>query len=186
MRLVWLALASLVLAGCAAPAAPPSDGESPAGTTPPAGATPSPTPAAPEKGPNWSFTATDGATYSRDSPDGNASVLFFMATWCSSCRTLAPKMANLHGEYADKDVRFFSLDFDPSERKEDIERWQRDRGQDWPHGIDEDLRLQRTFNVRTQSTVVVLDGQGNVVLRSGYGPSESQIRSAIDDALARA
>lgn len=165
MRLLLLAVAALAMAGCVSPSAPTPD------------------PSAPGKGPAWSFTAIDGQTYSRDQPAGNATVLFFMATWCASCRTKAPVIAEVVADPAYEGVRVYSLDFDPSEKPEDLRAWQEKYAQPWPHGIDPQLSIQRTFGVRTQSSVVVLDGDGKVVEHFGYGMVTD---AGLRDALARA
>lgn len=164
MRLAAAILASIVLAGCAQPSAPAtSEG----------------------KGPDWSFTAIDGATYSRDSPEANATVLFFMATWCGTCRTKAPVIAEVAADYANESVRVLSVDFDASETAEDLRAWQERYQQPWPHGIDRGLRTQRALDVRSQSTVVVLDADGNVVEHFGYGKvTGAGLREALDRALA--
>lgn len=163
MRLLAALVVALFLAGCAEPAPPATtDG----------------------KGPDWSFTAIDGETYSRDAPAANASVLFFMATWCSTCRTKAPVIADVVADYASLGVRVLSVDFDASETADDLRAWQDRYQQPWPHGTDPGLRTQRALDVRTQSSVVVLDADGNVVEHFGYGKvTDAGLRDAIDRAL---
>lgn len=107
-----------------------------------------------------------------------------MATWCGSCRTKAPILAAVHGDVRAQGVRFYSLDFDPTETTDDLRAWQEERAQPWPHGIDQGLTIQRTFGVKTQSSVVVLDADGRVVQAWGYGAvTESGLRDAIARAL---
>lgn len=154
-----------MLAGCASPepptAAPVEDG----------------------KGPAWSFRALDGSTQSRDSPAANATVIFFMATWCGSCRSKAPVLAEVQDAYAGTDVRILSLDFDPTESEADVAAWQERYRQDWPHGLDTGLTIQRAFGVKTQSSVLVLDGNGNAVKLFGYGTvTRDALTSAIESA----
>lgn len=162
----------VLLAGCATPASDPAP------------ATPDPGSSS-GQGPAWSFTAIDGATYSRDAPEGNATVLFFMATWCGSCRATAPVVAEVADEYAPRGVRTYSLDFDPTESADDLRGWQERYAQDWPHGVDATRAIQRTFEVKSQSSVVVLDADGNVVKHFGYGQvTAATLRAALDAALA--
>lgn len=158
------------LAGCAAPASEPGPGGAP-----PAGA-----------GPAWSFTDLDGAAHARDAPPANATVLFFMATWCSTCRAKAPLLADVHADYAARGVRFYSLDFDPTETPEQIRQWQERFEHPWPHGIDPGLSVQRAFGVTSQSSVVLLDAQGQLARKWGYGAvTEDALRSSLDEALSR-
>ena len=169
MRSLSLAVLAILLAGCATPAppesAPPPDGD----------------------GASWSFTAIDGATYTREAPARNATMLFFMATWCSTCKSKAPMLAEVAAEYAPRGVATYSLDFDATETPDDLRAWQDRYQQPWPHGIDEGLRIQRLYDVRSQSSVVVLDGEGSVVKHFGYGQvNAAELRAALDGALAAA
>lgn len=171
MRALLLAstLLALALAGCAQPPPATQDGEQ----------------AAADLGPAWSFTDTTGAEHSRDAPAGNATVLFFMATWCTTCKAEAPMLAKTHDEFSAKGVRFYSLDFDASETAADLERWKAERAQPWPHGVDPGLAIQRAFGVTSQSTVVLLDAEGRVARAWGYGQvSAPELRAALDAVLA--
>lgn len=160
MRPVALLVVALLLAGCA------SSPDAPAADT------------------RWSFVSTEGETISHDSPARDATVLFFMATWCTSCRAKAPVLAAVQEEYAARGVATYSLDFDPSETEDDLRAWKERYRQDWPHGIDEGLAIQRAFGVTSQSSVVVLDGAGAVVEHFGYGKvTESALREALERAL---
>ena len=150
------------LAGCMAPegGAPPADGA-----------------------PAWSFTDTEGVV--QPEAPANASVLFFMATWCGTCRGKAPMLAEVHREYEARGARFNSLDFDATETPEQIRAWKRDLAQPWPHGVDPGLRVQRSFHVTSQSSVVVLDASGQVVQSWGYGAvTGPALRAALERALA--
>lgn len=157
-------VASLLAAGCAAPA-----------------------PGAPAEergdGAAWRLADTTGAEWTDLSLRGEPALLFFMATWCSSCRTVAPRLAALHEEYGGR-VQFLSVGWDPSETPQDLEAWAARHAQPWPHGADADHDVARHHDVRSQSVVVVLDAQGRVAWKSGYGPSEEDARRALDEALA--
>lgn len=167
-----LLLASGVLAGCV--------GE-------PSGEVPTETNADGETiGPSWSFTDTNGTEHSRDSAMGDPSILFFMATWCGSCRQNAPRLAEVHDAFQGKGLDVYSLSWDPTENDDDLERWKSRYDQTWPHGLDPDNRIAKTFGITSQSSFVVLDHQGLVVERFGYpGASESDLRDAVERAYAR-
>jgi len=174
MRVPSIAFAALLLAGCASPAGPAipqtDDPASPPSTTA-----------------LWTFTAIDGATYTSEAPARNATILFFMATWCSTCRSKAPMLAGVAAEYQARGVATYSLDFDATETADDLRAWQERYQQAWPHGIDRGLRIQRLYEVRSQSSVLVLDASGALVKHFGYGQvSERELRGALDEALASA
>lgn len=175
MRLVPLVAACLLLAGCSqstqmnhdAPSPDPATGEVPLG-------------------PSWSFTDIDGQVHSRDSSLGQPSLLFFMATWCSKCQALAPRLADVQDDFADRGLQAYTLSWDPQEDARDLRDWKAHYKQDWPHGLDTGSRIAQTFDITSQSSIVVLDGNGNPVRTWIYAnPSAADLRSAIDAAYER-
>lgn len=187
-------LASSALAGCLEPAASPAPGgagedtrapDSASGATPPANDAP-PANATVATGPAWAFTDTTGATRSRDSVAGAPSVLFFLATWCSSCRSRAAWLDDVAADFAGAGVRFLSVGQDPTESDAQLEAWADKYDHAWPHGVDKDRSVQRALGVTSQSSFVVLDRDGEIVRRFGYpGASESDLRASIERALGR-
>lgn len=135
-------------------------------------------------GPSWTFTDTDGEPHSRDSSRGDPVILFFMATWCSSCRSKTAPLAEIHADYQDQGLQIYSLSWDPSETENDLERWKDRYDQSWPHGIDPGNQIAKTFQVTAQSSFVFLDHNGLVVERFGYpGPSENTMRQTVEKAF---
>lgn len=189
--LLALLLLALPLAGCAAPDAPPAPAAPTAPPSPPAppapgtsGANASAPPAgANATGPWWAFTDTQGAQHTRDTAAGKPTVLFFMASWCGSCRAMTPRLAAVHADYADR-VGFHSVSFDRSDDAASLERWKQQYRQPWPHGVDPGFGMQRTFQIVSQSSVVLLDARGEVAQKWGYpGASEAALREAVERAL---
>lgn len=134
-------------------------------------------------GPEWRFTDTDGHVHDRDRYLGAPVVVFVMATWCSSCKAEAPRVKAAYEALAEENVTFLSVSFDPRESDEALDAWADARDQPWPHGVDEGQALSRTFGVHTQSTVLVLDTAGQLVLRE-YSPSSEAIVAAVHAASA--
>lgn len=162
-RVVAPVVAALLLAGCASAPPAPSSPSSPASA--------------------WSVTDTEGATWSPETLAGEPALLFFMATWCGSCQATAPKLARLHEAYGDR-VQFLSVGYDPSETPADLEGWKASKAQPWPHALDPLREAQREYGIAIQSVVVVLDADGTVAWKSGYGPNEDEARAALDGVVA--
>ncbi|MEK6985074.1 MAG: TlpA disulfide reductase family protein [Candidatus Thermoplasmatota archaeon] len=182
MRTVPLAVlfALALLSGCLGPGAG-TEQPAPAPTTAADGTTTTPL------GPAWSFTDTAGATITRDGNLGHPTVLFFMATWCSTCRSNTPRLATIQDEFAAQGLKSYSLSIEPNDDKADLEDWKARYDNPWPHGNDAGLANAKLFGVTSQSSIVVLDGHGNPVKQWGYGgASESDLRKAVQDAFARA
>jgi peroxiredoxin len=168
------AAVAIFLSGCVGGTAPEGDAGGAGPGTTAAGA-----------GPWWSFTDTEGATRSRDTVAGKPVVLFFMATWCSTCKRLTGDLREVHAQYSERGVSVFSVTFDPTETDEDLEGWKARYSQPWPHGVDPSLSIQREFGVDAQSSVVVLDEKGNLENRWGYGQAtRAAVASVLDDLLA--
>lgn len=169
MRVVLVALLLVVtgLAGCATDTSPPQ------------------APVEAGEAPSWSFTDTEGQTHSANSSQGSPTVLFFFATWCSSCRAMTDDLAQVHAQYEADGVDLYSISWDPSESDSDFEAWKERYDQPWPHGKDPASSIAKTFGVRSQSSVVVLDSDGHVVQGWGYGQaSHESIAAALERALA--
>lgn len=166
----FLVVLVVAVAGCASPG--------PGSSSPP--------PAQGAVGPDWSFTDTDGANHSRASAAGEPAVLFFMATWCGSCRANAPRVAAVHEAFADEGLQVFSVGWDPLETAQELEDWKERYHQPWPHGTDPGAKVARAFGIKAQSSLVVVDAAGNPVRTWGYGgASEADLRAAVEEAFAR-
>jgi len=162
--LLALALLAAPLAGCASqPASDPAQDS--------------------DQAPQWSFTDTEGTEHSTDSASGSPTVVFYMATWCSSCKSMTTEMAQVHEEHASQGVDVFSVAVDPGEGDEDLESWKAEYDQPWPHGVDEGSQMQRAYGVDSQSSVVVLDAEGSLVEGWGYGEATAEdVSQAIEAA----
>lgn len=136
----------------------------------------------PGLGPIWSFTDIEGATHSRESAAGKPALLFFMATWCSSCQATAPRLADVHEDRGDS-VGFYTISWDPQEDANDLRQWQDRYDNQWPHGTDPGSKVAQTFGITSQSSIVVLDASGGMVKRWIYAvPSVAAIQEALDEA----
>jgi peroxiredoxin len=133
----------------------------------------------------WSFVDIEGATHTKESVKGDPAILFFMASWCTSCRANAPRIANVYADFKDQGLQAYSLSWGIADDEQSLRKWQSDYKQPWPHALDPAGEMARLFNVKQQSTVIVLDKQGEVHKAYGYpGVDESVLRKAVQDALA--
>jgi peroxiredoxin len=138
-----------------------------------------------EPAPEWSFTDTDVETHSANASSGSPTVIFYMATWCPSCKELTSELGTVHDNYTPRGVDVYSVTVDRGETHDDLENWKTEHDQPWPHGIDEDAQLQQTFGVDSQSSVVVLDEEGYLVDRWGYGEATAdEVSATLDETLA--
>lgn len=180
--------AALVMSGCLGSSGPgaPTSGESSASGTMETQDNVTRVDAAPT-GPDWVFTDTDGVGHSRDSAAGLPSVLFFMASWCSSCKSKTGVLAKVNSTYWPQGLQTFTLSFDTTDDDESLRTWKAKYNQPWPHGIDRGFEMQKAFGINSQSSVVVLDHAGEVVKKFGYGAvTEETLKEAVETAFGRA
>ena len=132
----------------------------------------------------WSFVDTEGQRHSNATAAGEPAVLFFLATWCTSCRAMTQRLAAVHAEVRE-DVGFYSVSIEANDDHAALEQWKQQYRQPWPHGRDEGYAMARAFGIVAQSSVVVLDAEGRVVQQWGYpGASEAEVRAAVQRARA--
>lgn len=144
------------------PPSTPATGEPPAAST----------------GPAWRFVDTQGVERSRDTVAGKPAVLFFLATWCSACRSKSAWLDEVAADFPG--ATFLSVGQDPTESDAQLEAWAAKYEHAWPHGLDRDRSVQRALGVSAQSSFVVLDERGEIVQKWGYpGASESDLRAAL-------
>lgn len=154
MRALMLSLALLAapLAGCADTGQPSAgEGEVPA----------------------WSIEDTNGTTHTHETTAGSPTVVFYMATWCPSCQQMTEEMRQVHDEHGET-IDMLSAGVDPGESEEDLERWKDEHDQPWPHGLDEGAEMQQAHGIESQSSVVVLDPEGHVAEKWGYGEATAE------------
>jgi peroxiredoxin len=137
-------------------------------------------------GPNWTYMDTKGVTHGRDSTLGAPAGIFFMAVWCPKCARLAPNLADIYAEYESRGFQMYSISWDPQTSPSKLDEWSRTYNNNWPHGLDPRSRVAQTFDVTSQSSMVILDANGNPVKTWIYdNPSKAALREAIDEAFAR-
>ncbi len=183
-------LTALVLAGCAATgsddeAADPADAPSqpsttstgPSSPTGTADAAPSTAPdagTAPAEVPDalqFEATTVAGDAFDGASVAGRPVVLWFWAPWCAVCKSQAPEVTDLAETYGDE-VAFVGVG---SLSDSDAIKTFADDVPGPTQLSDPDGELYQRFGISEQSSFVVLDADGQEVLRTGY---------ADDDALA--
>lgn len=111
----------------------------------------------------FSSDTLDGSSFDGSQLAGKPAVLWFWAPWCPTCRAQAPAISRLAETY---DGQVSVLGVGGLGDVDDIRDFARQV--DGPvHLIDPEGAVWRHFGVTAQSTYVVLDADGNVVVE-GY------------------
>ncbi|MEU7906785.1 redoxin domain-containing protein [Actinoplanes sp. NPDC049118] len=170
--LIAATVAAGALAGCGSAAAPRAEAPLPvaaeaaepaaagAGATEPEAAAPAAVPASLK----FKGKTLDGKTFDAATMAGKPTILWFWAPWCATCASEAMSISDLQDEYAGRlnilGIAGMGNNKDMHEFVSDLEVG------DVPHLDDEPGRLWKKFGITEQSTYVILDRTGKVVVRS--------------------
>jgi thiol-disulfide isomerase/thioredoxin len=111
---------------------------------------------------------------------GKVVVLDFWTTWCRPCVQMVPLLAELSRSY-ERDLQIVGINGDQNRTADEIGKFVRAHGMDYPVVADPDRRVQDPYGVVTYPRLVLIDRDGNVrqVIR-GYGPRMREpIRAAV-------
>ena len=121
----------------------------------------------------------DGSSFDGASLRGRPVLLWFWAPWCPTCRSQLPEVQRLASTYEDRlqVVGVGSLD-----SRDAIARFAEQTSDFTVQLVDEKGSVWRHFDITEQSSFVLLDGEANVVHRSGYGGGddlEGEVEAAV-------
>jgi peroxiredoxin len=108
---------------------------------------------------------------------GKRVVLEVFASWCGSCRRIAPDLAALHRERG-KDVVFVAVSVDDSREKALAAK------QQWgiPYPVlHDDGSVAKSYGVRMLPTLLVIDEQGQIRHAVSGAPSRSKLERWLDE-----
>jgi peroxiredoxin len=111
---------------------------------------------------------------------GKVVVLDFWTTWCRPCAQMVPLLAELSKTYK-QDLQVVGINGDQNRNADEIGKFVRAHGMDYPVVADPDKHVQDQYGVATYPRLVLIDREGNVrqVIR-GYGPRMREpIRAAV-------
>jgi cytochrome c biogenesis protein CcmG/thiol:disulfide interchange protein DsbE len=132
--------------------------------------------------PDFKLTTLDGKTVDSKSLLGKAYVVNFWNTWCIPCRQEAPALQEFYAKHAD-DPNFVMLGIVRDDTRSAVERWVRNRGDEWTIAMDEGGSAALAFGTRGQPETFAISPDGLIV---GYqfGPSSVADLEALRAAAA--
>jgi cytochrome c biogenesis protein CcmG, thiol:disulfide interchange protein DsbE len=123
----------------------------------------------------------DGGAFDLGEAEGRWVLINFFATWCEPCRKEHPQLVRFAQDHrvAD-DARVVSVVF--SDQADDVERYFRDNGGDWPVVDDEDGQIVFDWSVSGVPESYLVDPSGGVRAKIVGGVDAEK----LDDLLRRA
>lgn len=128
------------------------------------------------------ITSVDGEALTV--PSDRPTVLYFMASWCSSCIEQARAMNELEDEYADQ-ARFIGVDVTPNATTAEVDRF-RDlaRSPDHPYVIDTEQQFVEGYDIVAIDSTVVVAPDGEILGRVDATPMNvTALKAFLDDTL---
>ncbi len=136
-----------------------------------------PKPEIPDEAPDFTAQTLDGDTIALSALRGKTVVLNFWATWCGPCRQEVPDFVRFSRDHPEVPVIGLSVDTAaPAKVRKIAQSW----GINYPVAIAS-AKLQRTYDISTLPTTVVVGPDGQVRDIHVGTMSERQLRSATSD-----
>ncbi|MCB1056002.1 MAG: TlpA family protein disulfide reductase, partial [Acidobacteria bacterium] len=105
-------------------------------------------------------------------------LLDFWATWCGPCRIQAEVLEGLYPEYHPLGLEVLSIDVEEDEAQ--VRSFVEREKVPFHVLLDERGAVSGGFNVQALPTVVLLDGQGQIVFQRAGVTSERELRRILD------
>jgi len=132
-----------------------------------------------ETAPNFTIhDVNTGETHSLSDFRGSVVLLDFMSITCEACDKLESEMRVVWPEYNGTAV-FITIDILPTDSPASLKA----KGIPWIAGMDNKSIFTR-YGVSSTPTVVIVDDEGYVVFKHVGAMSASELRNALDDAIA--
>lgn len=111
-------------------------------------------------------------------------VLYFMASWCTSCIEQARALNELENEYAEK-MHFIGVDVTPGATKEEVENFRAQAGNpDHPYVVDTTQQFVERYEIAAIDSTVVVGTDGKLLARADAKPmNTAALREFLERAL---
>jgi cytochrome c biogenesis protein CcmG/thiol:disulfide interchange protein DsbE len=119
--------------------------------------------------PKFRVTTLDGEELTRADLAGKATIVNFWNTWCIPCRQEAPDLQAFYAKHGD-DPDFQMIGIVRDDGRGAVQKWVRNRGDDWTIAMDPGGNAALAFGTRGQPETFAISPDG-VVVGYQFGPS---------------
>ena len=130
--------------------------------------------------PDFNLKLPDGGALGIEDLRGQVVMLDFWASWCQPCRDEAPTLAQVYGEYRERDVVFIGINL--WDNPGDAELFLQQEGHEYPNGIDAEGKIAISYGVRGIPEKFFISRDGSIA-RKFTGPMNPDLLRQILDTL---
>jgi len=128
--------------------------------------------------PDFSLPKLDGEMVSLSDFKGkNAVLLVFFATWCLPCNVEVPELNRIHQEYGPKGLTLLGVDV--QESKNQVERWIKSRGAQYPIVLDQKGSVVMEYGIYSVPTNILINFDGEVTFWHNVLPDAHVLDSVL-------
>jgi thiol-disulfide isomerase/thioredoxin len=122
-----------------------------------------------------------GGRVRSDAPGTRLRLLYFWATWCGPCRQTGPRIDAAWKEFGTRGLQVLAV---TGEEKEPVDRYLVSSDTTYPIAIDTARTVKEDYEIKKLPTVVLIDGEGRVVLWDYGVPGVERALSEVRRRLA--
>lgn len=130
--------------------------------------------------PDFTLTSISGKKFSLSDHQGKVVVIDFMATWCGPCKTEMKHLKKVSSEYGEE-VKLLSIDVDPSETEDTIEKFKQSFGAEWTFASGP--KVGTTYRVSGIPTLYVIGENGRISYKNVGITPYSDLSPVLDNLL---
>lgn len=128
--------------------------------------------------PDFSLPKVDGQMVSLSDFKGkNAVLLVFFATWCLPCNIEVPELNQIHQKYGPKGLTLLGVDV--QESKNQVERWIKNRGVEYPVVLDQKGSVVEEYGIYSVPTNILINFDGEVTFWHNVLPEAHVLDSVL-------
>lgn len=131
--------------------------------------------------PDWTLETLDGQTFELADHKGDVVVMFFMASWCSSCILEARALDQLYKDYADQGLTVVAINVEPEKNAESLAQF-RQQSFDAPYAwtFDNEFKVTQLYGVKALDTTFVIDRAGNIAYNDAYPTPYETLKKEVE------
>uniref|UniRef100_A0A540V9T0 TlpA family protein disulfide reductase n=2 Tax=Litorilinea aerophila TaxID=1204385 RepID=A0A540V9T0_9CHLR len=113
--------------------------------------------------PDWVLETLDGGEFRLADHRGEVVVMFFMASWCSSCLLEARALDQLYRQYKDQGLTVVAINVEPGRPVQELARFrQMANDADYSWAFDSEFAVVKRYGVRALDSTIIIDRAGRI------------------------